>query len=140
MNGIETTESQMIDKVMQEREKMVKVAKKIVCLINNPKRDHVAIKQEIYEFLGHLANIGSFCDQGFQNALTVAIIEISAFLVLDDPTDGFYNALRAFCGVAIGVQVDYNKKPFLVIGLSVGAFGAKFKVIFERLKSKEAPN
>jgi len=119
--------------VISEKKKMMKVAQEIVSLVNNPQKDHVLIRQKILEFLCHLSNIGGFCDGNSQQQIHRITEYLASTIMQDEPVaDLWYKLLCGVCVRAIGIQVDFTKKPFRVMGLDIKALGAQFKALFER--------
>ena len=82
----------------------------------------------ILEVSEHLSNIGGFCDSWTRQRIHV--IQGLMSMSFADPLH--YLTLKDMLPYVVGIQVDYSKRPFRAISLSIEALGAKFKAKAKR--------
>ena len=124
-----------IQLVLKEKNAMVAVGKELFAL-SKPypeKIDEAAFRNKALEFINHLTNIAGFCDSDAKYALHGAVRQFAAMILDPNRIELFTDTnVKALVPLAIGVQVDFNKKPFRLVGFSVEALGAKVKGILKR--------
>jgi hypothetical protein len=135
--------SEDIERVLNERDEMVRVAHQILLLLPKfePYGDHtfqgsVEAGQKLVEFASHLANIGSFCDKNAKADIeyTIRLIQDESVSISMSPERYWLHApiLQSLLVRAVGIQVDFNQHPFRVIGLEVAGFGARIKALLKK--------
>jgi hypothetical protein len=82
----------------------------------------------VLELSKHLGNIGGFCDKWTQNRIHT-MEELLSFC-LSNPEA--YLLLKDALSFMAGIQVDFDRRPFRAVGLSVEAWGTKFKALLKR--------
>ncbi len=121
---------------MREKSLMVSVGKELLELSkpddDEAKIDELAFGKKGLEFVEHLSNLAGFCDKNTQAAIGIVVRYMAALIV--DPNELFVKTqLKAILPMAIGMWVDFNKKPpFRAIGLDVKALGAQLKAYAKR--------
>jgi len=127
---------------MKEKEDMVKIGQEIVEML--PRLDAkrlgeepanaLEIAKKILEFCSHLSNVASFCDKDTRR-------RVHAMVELLDKTSadysrlgltGFLMLLRSTLLMAVSIQLNFDKKPFRVIGLDVRPFSGRLRTILKR--------
>lgn len=86
-----------------------------------PKRNMV--NNLLIEISALLSNIGGFCDRESRNQLSAATRLLAAAMI--EPL--MYTDLKASLPVLTGFVVDFNKRPFKVVGFQIGRFGFKWE-------------
>jgi len=128
----ESSKFQEIQIIREEREKMSKVGQRILTLLDAPKIDTTEVGRCVVELSAHLGNIGGFCDKDSQESID----EMRCWLGLFTNGDVYYALLTQRLPSIIGIQVDWKKKPFKLIGIEFGGsfnrFSAWVKAKFER--------
>lgn len=123
--------------VMKERSALVDVSKELLALLDkslsSPSRvksshDEIEIQRLYLKVSEHLANIGGFCDRGTRNAI-FAVQELLAIATLEPLANLFVKGLLP---VIVGIQVDFTKKPFKVVGINVKGLGAELKALVKK--------
>lgn len=127
----------MQEKVAQEKKELVRVSNELDELIENPTQNRLSIRQKINEFTSHLSNIGGWCDknaQAYINSMVreLALISLESWrmsLFKDMDMHHFYAIkLKPLLVLANGIQIDFRKYPFRIIGIGFG----KFRAFLER--------
>ena len=135
MNAEADQRLQEISLVMKEKETMVKVAQELLVLLDVPadskNMDELTIGKKILEFISHLSIIGGFCDTNTRRAIFGVITALTASAI--DPNPIFTpTGLKMVTAMAIGIQVDFTKRPFKAVGVDVKALGARLKAYTKR--------
>ena len=122
--------------VMQEKEAMVRVGQELLELCGtdwNHKIDAMAFDKKTLEFVEHLSNIAGFCDNEDRSAIWAGVRELTAMAIDPNRLENFtHTKMKLILTMAVGIQVDFAKRPFRVFGLDVGAFGARVKALVKR--------
>lgn len=128
----------MIKIVMSERNKLRIAGSELIELItplvyndekNAKTEDLVLIQKKVLEVSEALANIAGFCDDHGKDLVNYFKINVLGINMLRYPS---YRILLISLPTIIGIDVDYTKMPFKVMGLSAEALGAKIKAIAKR--------
>jgi hypothetical protein len=122
----------MMNMVMEERGKLTKVVKELIELLDSMEKDntqenskYTEIRTKTLDLLKHLTNIAGFCDKDSQNAVReIAELVTKSLEVIH------FDSLRKICGSAVGLQVDFNKSPFMIIDVNV--LGNEFKTMSKK--------
>jgi hypothetical protein len=122
--------------VMEEKNALTTVAQALAPILD--KIDDSALAGEhidttqadklVLELSKHLGNIGGFCDKWTQNRIHAMEKLLSS--CLSNPEA--YLLLKDALSFMVGIQVDFNRRPFRAVGLSVEAWGTKFKALLKR--------
>jgi len=120
-----------ISLVMQEKEAMMKVGQQLLELSKLEKVDELAFNKKALEFVKHLSNIGGFCDGNSKRVIHLVVTQLSA-VIMDSSGLFAKTYVKFLVPFAIGIQVDYTKRPFRTFGMDVKAFGAQLKGIAKR--------
>lgn len=124
----------MINMVTEERGKLAQVAKELIGLLDsianyeqgNPK--YAEIHTKTLDLLKHLANIAGFCDEGSQNRIR----DVTGLVTASLEGTAHLGSLRKICGMAVGLQVDFNKSPFMLSEFDANVLRDEFKDTFKR--------
>ncbi len=131
-------ESLTLEKVnlaMREKSLMVTVGQELLEIAKpddyEAKIDELAFGKKGLEFVQHLSNLAGFCDNNTQVKIGISINYLTAMIV--GPNELFAKTqLKLILPLAIGMRVDFNKKPpFRAIGF-VKALGAQLKAFAKR--------
>jgi hypothetical protein len=129
MSGNQSGEfMQVIQQVQQHREGMVQAAQDWVRLRTQRSTDQADIDASLLRVSGHLGQIGGFCDKWTQR--WIIIIQDFIGLVIQQPA--FAELLERRMPRVVGIQVDFNHKPFRVVGFELKALGNEFKGLLKR--------
>jgi NTP pyrophosphatase (non-canonical NTP hydrolase) len=125
----------MINMVMEERGKLTTVAKELVELLDSIGKDdkqespkYTDIRKKILDLLKHLTNIAGFCDQGYQDRIR----EITEVVTKSIKEEINLDSIRKVCGLAVGLQVDFNRSPFMITEFDLNVLGNEFRNIFKK--------
>ena len=118
--------------VMKEREEMVKAGQEILVLIGRfpyktPAPDRTAIQKKLLEFTSHLSNIGGFCGGNWTRFMFDLESYLGLAMVSLNFNMGSAPFLTGFMNMAVGIQVDFTKRPFRLFGFDTKAFNARVK-------------
>ncbi len=120
----------MINMVMEERGKLAGAAKELLGLLDGVEGRHdqdgpeyTEIRKKTLDLLKHLTNIAGFCDESSQNRIR----EVTGLVTMSLEGAARPGSLRKICGIAVGLQVDFNKSPFVVSEFDVNALRDEFK-------------
>jgi len=124
----------MMNMVREEREKLAGVAKELIALIDSIEKDenrespkYTEVRKKTLDLLKHLTHIAGFCDQNSQNRIR----EVTELVTMSIEGIINFNALRKICSMAVGLQVDFNKSPFMITELDLTVLGNEFKSTFK---------
>lgn len=119
---------------MEERGKLTAVAKELISLLDgtenqsldNPK--HAGIRNKTLELLKHLSNMAGFCDKDSQDKIKQVTEHVTAYI------EGSANLvpLRKVCVMAVALQVDFNKSPFMILDSGVNILANEFRNTFKK--------
>ncbi len=124
-----------INQVSMEKELMVIIGKELLELSRHypEKIDELTFGKKALEFIKHLSMLGGFCDKRTQSAISAVVREFTALMIDPNMLENFTDTkVRMMIPMAIGIQVDFTKRPFRVFGLDVKAFHAQVKAIVKR--------
>ena len=124
--------------VLQERDALTRAAQSLMPILK--RFDDAALDGKSTEFdltdadkysieiSGRLGNISGFCDDWTKKR----IHKMQEYLghCLGDSSG--YILLSNLLPFMVGIQVNFDKRPFRAVGLSFEALGGKFKAAFER--------
>lgn len=125
----------MINMVMEERGKLATVAKELIAIIDciekddsreNPK--YTEIRKKTLDLLKHLTNIAGFCDKDSQDRIR----EVAELVTMSINETVQFDSLRKICGIAVALQVDFNKSPFMITAFDVSVLADEFKRMLRR--------
>lgn len=120
--------SRDIRTVIEEREKLVEIAERLVPLLDN-ESNRLEVQKGVLELSGHLANIGGFCDQAMKEWINY-VQRVLATMSGSPPMTSAL--LKLALPLIVGVQVDFNKRPFKAIGIDIEALKSRFKAYVQR--------
>ncbi len=137
MSDFESSRQQDIRTVLSEKELMRKVGQEILTLVAHDeewkrKPNVVSVQQKILEFVEHLSNIGSFCDRGTQNAIHSMTQGLTASSLDSDQIIWLSPLIYDLLATGIGVQIDFNKRPFRMIGIDLKPLEGKIRAVLKR--------
>ena len=125
----------MINMVMEERGKLTGVAKELIELLDSIEKDdnrenpkYTEVRKKTLDLLKHLTNIASFCDKNSQDRIR----EVTELVTISLQEAVHFDSLRKICGIAVALQVDVNKSPFMITEFDVNALANEFKSMFKR--------
>ena len=111
------------------------VAKELFALVKDyPEQiNEVGFRNKALEFIKHISNLAGFCNREAQYKISLVVGELTAMIVDPNRFELFTaTKVKAIIPLALGIQVDFTKRPFRVVGFSVEALGAKLKGIVKR--------
>jgi hypothetical protein len=125
----------MMNMVMEERGKLTEVAKELIGLLDgiekNQDRDnpkYTEIHKKALDLLKHLTNIAGFCDKDSQNRIR----EVTELAIKSLEEAVYFDSLRKICGRVVGLQVDFNKSPFMIVDFDLNVLDNEFKSILKK--------
>jgi len=114
-----------INFVMREREALEKACEAYITLLGSRETNMDERRRLVLQISQHLGNIGGFCDKRTKRLISAFLLYLGPALIL--PNDSYITVyLKGFLPSIVGIQVDFTKRPFKVIGLSVEAMNTKF--------------
>ena len=119
----------MMNMVREEREKLTCVAKELIALLDTLETDsgetakYTEVRKKTLDLLKLLANIGSFCDNNSQDRIRKVTELVTTSI--DEIVD--FHSLRKVCSIAVALQVDFNKSPFMITEFDVNVLGNEFR-------------
>ena len=125
----------MINMVREERDKLTGVAKELIGLLDGIEKDdnpenpkYTEVRKKTLDLLKHLTHIAGFCDKDSQNRIR----EVTELVTMSLEEAEHFDSLRKVCGIAVGLQVDFNKSPFMITEFDVNVLGNEFRSMFKR--------
>lgn len=125
----------MMNLVMEERGKLTEVAKELIGLLDGVEKNHdrenpnyTEIREKALDLLKHLTNIAGFCDKDSQNRIR----EVTELITKSLEETAYFDPLRKICGRAVGLQVDFNRSPFMIVDFDLDVLGDEFKSLLKR--------
>jgi len=125
----------MINMVMEERGKLATVAKELIVIIDGIENDdnqenpkYTEVRKKTLDLLKHLTNIAGFCDKDSQDRIK----EVAKLVTMSIEEAVHFDSLRKICGIAVGLQVDFNKSPFMITAFDVSVLADEFKHLLKR--------
>ena len=124
----------MMNMVREDREKLAAVAKELVALLDSVEKEgdhgtkYTEIRKKTLDLLKLLANIAGFCDSDSQDRIR-KVVELVT-MSIDQAVD--FHSLRKVCGLAVGLQVDFNKSPFMIAEFDVNVLGNEFRNMLKK--------
>ncbi len=123
--------------IMKERESMVRVGQEILALLGNypyktPKPDRIEVQKKLMEFTSHLTNISGFCDSHWRRAIFNLSYHLDMSMVGLTLHASDAPFLVGILNMAVGIQVDFTKRPFRLVGFDVRALNARLKAFVKR--------
>jgi hypothetical protein len=119
----------MMNMVREEREKLTVVAKELLALLddivksnNQDNAKYIEIRKKTLDLLKLLANIAGFCDSASQDKIR-KVAELAASSI-DEVAD--FHSLRRVCSIAVGLQVDFNRSPFMIAEIDLDVLTSEF--------------
>ena len=126
----------MINMVREEREKLAGVAKELIALLDSIEKDdnredpkYTEVRKKTLDLLKHLTHIAGFCDQNSQDKIR-GVTEVVTKSIEQAVQ---FDSLRKICGLAVGLQVDFNKSPFMITEFDINVLGNEFMNIFKKV-------
>ena len=125
----------MMNMVREERTKLTTIAKELITLLDNIKNDagldntkYTEIRKKTLDLLNPLTNIAGFCDKDSQDRIR----KVTELVTMDIRETANFNSLRKVCGLAVGLQVDFNRYPFLITEFDVNLLSDEFTNVFKK--------
>jgi len=125
----------MMNMVREEREKLTAVAKELFALLDAVERQenqdnakYIEIRKKTLDLLKLLANIAGFCDNASQDRIRKVADLVTASI--DEVAD--FHSLRKVCSIAVGLQVDFNKSPFMIAEFDLDVLTNEFRNMFKK--------
>ena len=125
----------MMNMVREEREKLTEVAKELIALLDSIEKDdnredpkYTEIRKKTLDLLKHLTHMAGFCDQNSQDRISEVAELVTMYL--EEAIN--FDPLRKVCGLAVGLQVDFNKYPFMMTEFDLNVLGNEFRSTFKR--------
>jgi hypothetical protein len=125
----------MMNMVREEREKLTAVAKELFVLLdiienqdNQDNAKYIEIRKKTLDLLKLLANIAGFCDTASQDRIR-KVVEL-ATASIDEVAD--FHSLRSICSMAVGLQVDFNRSPFVIAEFDLDVLTNEFRNMFKK--------
>lgn len=125
----------MINMVREEREKLTGVAKELIALLDSIEKDdnrenpkYTKVHQKTLDLLKHLTHIAGFCDQNSQDRIR-GVTEVVTKSIEEA---AHFDSLRKICSIAVGLQVDFNKSPFMITEFDLNVLGNEFRSMLKR--------
>jgi hypothetical protein len=125
----------MMNMVREEREKLTAVSKELFVLLdtieklgNQDNVKYIEIRKKTLDLLKLLANIAGFCDNASQDRIR-KVAEI-ATASIDEVAD--FHSLRRVCSIAVGLQVDFNKSPFVIAEFDLDVLTDEFSDMLKK--------
>lgn len=134
-SGKDSPRHDEIQLVMKEKEAMVRAGKELLELAKSypEKIDELAFGNKALEFIQHLSNMGGFCDNKTKAAIFAVVRDFTAMVIQPNRLEIFTaTKVRLLVPMAIGIQVDFTKRPFRVFGLDLKAFGGQVRATVKR--------
>ena len=138
MSDLRTEHNQRItdiELVMREKDAMVTVGKEILELSKEypEKIDELAFRKKALDFIKHLSNIGGFCNDRTKSAISAVVGDFTAMMIDPNRLELFTQTKVTYLiPLAIGIQVDFTRRPFRVFNVDLKAFGAQVKAVLKR--------
>ncbi len=125
----------MMNMVREERDKLAGVAKELIAFLDGIEKnagrenaEYTDVRKKTLDLLKLLANIAGFCDKDSQDRIR-KVVEL-VIMSIDEPVDP--HSLRRICGLAVGLQVDFNKYPFMMTEFDLNVLDNEFKNMFKK--------
>ena len=125
-----------IEQVRQEREALVVATSKLSDLLGDDKeklvygaKDPEAKNRLLIEIGGHLGQISGFCDKKGRNTVKVLTDSVLSSAMTNDLV---LVLLVDMLPKIAGIQVDFTRRPFRLLGIDITVFVARFKAIVGR--------
>ena len=125
----------MMNMVREERTKLTTIAKELITLLDNIKNDagldntkYTEVSRKTLDLLNPLTNIAGFCDKDSQ----VRIRKVTELVTMYIGETVNFHSLRKVCGLAVGLQVDFNRYPFLITEFDINILSDEFKHAFKK--------
>ncbi len=125
----------MMNMVREERDKLTGVAKELIALLDSIEKDesqenpkYTEVRKKTLDLVKLLANLACFCDKDSQDRIR----EVTELVIasIDEAVD--FRSLRKVCGLAVGLQVDFNRYPFMITEFDLNVLGNEFKNMFKK--------
>ena len=117
--------SKDIETVIRERDRLIRE-----CVLLNRElaenNDITMTKNYLIRISGILSNIGGFCDRNSRKKINLALRYFGVAMISKE-IDLVMIEVRALLPLISGFAVDFKKRPFKVIGFSLGTFGINLK-------------
>ncbi len=125
----------MMNMVREERDKLTVVAKELIALLDSIEKDesrenpkYTEVRKKTLDLVKLLANLAGFCDKDSQDRIRKVTELVIASI--DEVVD--FHSLRKVCGLAVGLQVDFNRYPFMITEFDLNVLGNEFKSMFKK--------
>lgn len=122
--------------VMAERQVLSETAQKLLDLmgvgysLSREEANRQEADKLVIQISEHLGNISGFCDVGTRRAIFAA--QRLLMLAIAD-SDGYgYTALKLMLPFLVGLTVDFNKRPFKIIGFDAKLLQTQVKAFLKR--------
>lgn len=104
------------NRVMEIREKLSEVAQNLLPLVNQKNPNKLEVEKLFIQLSEHLGNVAEFCDETskewIENILRLTFPLAENWSKLSQKP---YTMLKWLLPQIVGIQVDFNKRPFKVI-------------------------
>ncbi|GEM_PF-1887608 len=125
----------MMNMVREEREKLTAVSKELFALLDDVEKmnnqdniKYIEIRKKTLDLLKLLANIAGFCDNPSQDRIRKVAEIVTASI--DEAVD--FHSLRKICSIAVGLQVDFNKSPFMIAEFDTNVLSNEFRNMLKK--------
>ncbi len=125
----------MMNMVREERDKLTGVAKELISLLDSvekgdslEKPKYTEVRKKTLDLVKLLANLACFCDKDSQDRIRKVTELVIASI--DEAVD--FHSLRKVCGLAVGLQVDFNRYPFMITEFDLNVLVNEFKNMFKK--------
>ena len=124
----------MMHMVREEREKLTGVAKELISILDDIETHdkenarYTDVRDKTLDLLKHLAHIAGFCDQNSQDRIR----KVNEIVTKSIEEATHLGSLRKICGLAVGLQVDFNKSPFMITEFDLNLLENEFKSMLKR--------
>ncbi|MGH9876701.1 MAG: hypothetical protein ACRD5H_03620 [Nitrososphaerales archaeon] len=125
----------MMNMVREEREKLTAVAKELITLLDTiekpniqDKAKYTEVRKKTLDMLKFLTDIAAFCDSASQDRIRKVADLVTASI--NEVVD--FHSLRKVCSIAVGLQVDFNKSPFMIAEFDLDVLTNEFRNTFKK--------
>ncbi|MGH9922201.1 MAG: hypothetical protein ACRD38_05575, partial [Nitrososphaerales archaeon] len=89
---------------------------------------YTEVRKKTLDLLKFLADIVGFCDSASQDRIrkVADLVTVSIDEVVD------FHSLRKVCSIAVALQVDFNKSPFMIAEFDLDVLTNEFRNTFKK--------
>lgn len=125
----------IMNMVREERAKLTTAAKELITLLDNiesvdnhDNAKYTEVRKKTLDLLNPLTNIAGFCDKDSQDRIR----KVTELVTMHIGETVNFHSLRKVCGLAVGLQVDFNRYPFMITEFDVNLLSDEFKSAFKK--------